>query len=96
MEQHKIRMSPIESEASWEKVIEGTKNMVRWKKQLKSRTPHIIFQFLVVKPNEHQIEEVKRLAKELEVNEVALKTAQIYDYQQGLGFDSFYRPLFEV
>jgi radical SAM protein with 4Fe4S-binding SPASM domain len=65
------------------KVIEGTKNVVNWKKRLKSRTPHIIFQFLVVRPNEHQIGEVKRLAKELEVDEVALKTAQIYDYRQG-------------
>ena len=38
-----------------EKVIEGTKNVVKWKKELGSATPHIIFQFLVVKPNEHQI-----------------------------------------
>ncbi len=66
-----------------EKVIEGTKNIMLWKKQLKSSTPHVIFQFLVVKPNEHQIGEVKQLAKELGVTEVAFKTAQIYDYQHG-------------
>ena len=65
------------------KVLEGTKNIVKWKKQLKSSTPHIIFQFLVVKPNEHQIDEVKALAKELGVDEVKFKTAQIYDYEQG-------------
>lgn len=65
------------------KVLEGTKNIVKWKKQLKSSTPHIIFQFLVVKPNEHQIEEVETLAKELGVDEVLFKTAQIYDYEQG-------------
>src|ERR1700750_1732078 len=35
-----------------EKVIAGARNMVKWKKELKSRTPFIIFQFLVVKPNE--------------------------------------------
>jgi radical SAM protein with 4Fe4S-binding SPASM domain len=68
---------------SLEKVIEGTKNVVRWKQLLKLNTPHLIFQFLVVKPNEHQIDEVKRLAKALCVDEVAFKTAQIYDYQQG-------------
>lgn len=68
---------------SLEKVIEGTKNIIRWKKELKSRTPHVIFQFLVVKPNEHQIPEVYALAKELGVDQVALKTAQIYDYAQG-------------
>ncbi len=43
----------------------------------------MIFQFLVVKPNQHQIEEVKKLAEEMGVDEVGLKTAQIYDYRQG-------------
>lgn len=66
-----------------EKVIEGTKNIVKWKRQLKSKTPHIIFQFLVVKPNEHQISEVQQLAKELGVDEVGLKTAQVYDFENG-------------
>src|SRR5688572_528665 len=42
-----------------EKVIEGAKNIVKWKKELKSKTPFIVFQFLVVKPNEHQIGDVK-------------------------------------
>ena len=65
-----------------EKVIEGAKNVLRWKKELKSLTPHVIFQFLVVKPNEHQIDDVKKLGRELGV-EVALKTAQIYDYEHG-------------
>jgi radical SAM protein with 4Fe4S-binding SPASM domain len=66
-----------------EKVIEGTKNVIRLKKEMKSSTPHVIFQFLVVKPNEHQIEEVKALANELGVDEVRFKTAQIYDYEDG-------------
>lgn len=66
-----------------EKVIEGTKNILRLRKELKSKTPHVIFQFLVVRPNEHQIEEVKTLARELGVDEVGLKTAQIYDYENG-------------
>lgn len=66
-----------------EKVLEGTRNLIRWKKKLKSNTPYIIFQFLVVKPNQHQIEEVKLLAKELGVDSVRFKTAQIYDYEQG-------------
>ncbi len=66
-----------------EKVIEGTKNIVKWKKKLRSKTPHTIFQFLVVKPNEDQVGQVQRLATELGVDEVAFKTAQIYDYQHG-------------
>ena len=66
-----------------EKVIEGTKKIIQWKKEMRSSTPQVIFQFLVVKPNEHQVEDVKRLAEELGVDEVLLKTAQIYDYENG-------------
>lgn len=66
-----------------EKVIEGTRNIIKWKKELNSTTPHVIFQYLVVKPNEHQLDEVKALANELGVDEVAFKTAQIYDYENG-------------
>jgi radical SAM protein with 4Fe4S-binding SPASM domain len=66
-----------------EKVLEGTRNIVKWKRELRSKTPYVVFQFLVVRPNEHQIAEVKQLARELGVDSVALKTAQIYDYQQG-------------
>ncbi len=64
-------------------VIEGTKNILAWKKKLGAKTPHTIFQFLVVKPNEHQVPEVYKLAKELGVDQVVLKTAQIYDYKSG-------------
>lgn len=68
---------------SFDKVIEGTKNVVNWKRKLNSKTPHIVFQFLVVKPNEHQISDVYQLARELGVDEVGLKTAQVYDYENG-------------
>lgn len=65
------------------KVIEGTRNVIAWKKKLRSKTPHVIFQFLVVKPNEHQVGEVHKLAKQLGVDQVVFKTAQIYDYKNG-------------
>ncbi|MBX3240005.1 MAG: SPASM domain-containing protein [Chitinophagaceae bacterium] len=64
-----------------QKVIEGAKRIVEWKKKLKSKTPFVVFQFLVVKPNEHQVEEVKQLAKEVGVDDVWFKTAQVYDYE---------------
>jgi radical SAM protein with 4Fe4S-binding SPASM domain len=66
-----------------EKVIQGTKEILAARKRLKSRTPHVIFQFLVVKPNEHQTDEVLQLAKELGVDEVRFKTAQVYDFENG-------------
>jgi len=64
-----------------DKVLEGARNVVKWKKTLKSKTPFIIFQFLVVKHNEHQIEDVKKLAAEIGVDQVRFKTAQVYDYE---------------
>lgn len=66
-----------------ETVKAGVKNLVEWREKLGSKTPFILLQFLVVKPNEHQIEAVQQMGNELGVDKVALKTAQIYDYEQG-------------
>ena len=66
-----------------ENVLQGARNVVKWKRQLGARHPHLIFQFLVVRPNEHQIPDIYRLAKEIGIDEVKLKTAQVYDYENG-------------
>ena len=68
---------------SLQKVIDGTKHIIAAKKRLKSKTPHIVFQFLVVKPNEHQLNDVQLLAKQLGVDEVVFKTAQVYNFENG-------------
>ncbi len=65
------------------KVIAGAKNIVKWKKALNSTKPFVFFQFLVVKPNEHQIGDIKKLAKEIGVDQVRFKTAQVYDFEEG-------------
>ena len=70
-------------EGNLENVLQGARNLVKWKKKLNSSTPHTIFQFLVVKPNEHQIPEIYKLAKEIGIDEVKLKSAQVYDYEHG-------------
>jgi radical SAM protein with 4Fe4S-binding SPASM domain len=70
-------------EGKLEVVLQGARNVVKWKKKLGSNTPHIIFQFLVVQPNEHQIEEIYQIAEEIGIDEVKLKTAQVYDYEFG-------------
>src|SRR4030095_12656158 len=64
-----------------EKVLQGTRNIVKWRKQLKSKTPFVVFQFWVVRHNEHQIEDVKKMAREMGVDDVWFKTAQVYDYE---------------
>lgn len=63
------------------KVIEGAKNMVKWRKELNSKTPYLVFQFLIVRPNEHELEEVKAMAGSIGMDGVWFKTAQIYDYE---------------
>lgn len=70
-------------EGNLDTVLQGAKNIVKWKKAMNSATPHVIFQFLVVKPNEHQIPDIYRLAREIGIDEVKLKTAQVYDYEHG-------------
>lgn len=70
-------------EGKLDAVLQGARNVVKWKKELKSQTPHLIFQFLVVQPNEHQIPEIYRLAAEIGIDEVKLKTAQVYEYEHG-------------
>ncbi|MBN8666291.1 MAG: SPASM domain-containing protein [Chitinophagales bacterium] len=65
-----------------DKVLEGARNIVKWKKELGSKTPFIIFQFLVVRPNEHQVEEARELGKQIGVDAVWFKTAQIYDFEK--------------
>lgn len=64
-----------------EKVLEGARTLMHWKKQLKSKTPFVVFQFLVVRPNEHQLEEARALATEIGVDAIWFKTAQVYDFE---------------
>ncbi len=61
------------------RVLEGAERIVKWKRELKSLTPHVVFQFLVVRPNEHQVHEARALAKRIGVDDLWLKTAQVYD-----------------
>lgn len=65
------------------KVIEGTKNIVQWKKKLKSKTPFIIWQFIVFGHNEHEVDDIVKLAKEIGVDHLSIKTAQIYNFESG-------------
>ena len=64
-----------------EKVIEGIKNLVKYKKDYKSKYPIIHLQFLVFKHNEHQIEEIRQMSKLLGVNKLELKSVQIENFK---------------
>lgn len=64
-------------------VINGTKLIVKAKKNLKVKRPMIVLQFLVTAENEHQIKDAKQLAKTLNVDSISFKSAQIYDFENG-------------
>ncbi|HXH18264.1 MAG TPA: SPASM domain-containing protein [Chitinophagales bacterium] len=65
-----------------ERVLEGTKNLLKWKKKLQSNTPHVIFQMVVFRHNENEILGLHKIADDCGVDEVKLKTAQIYDFEK--------------
>lgn len=64
------------------KVMEGTRTLVEAKRQL-GRGPHIVWQFLVVGPNEHELPDLLHTARECGVDEVEIKTAQLDDPRDG-------------
>ncbi len=68
---------------SLDKVITGTEKILDAKIRRKAKYPLVYFQFLVVKPNEHQIDDVKKLGKKMGVDGVLFKTAQVYEFENG-------------
>ena len=66
-----------------EKVQEGLKLLVSERGKAKQNFPRIVLQFLVTGQNDHQLTALKNWAKEMEVDELQLKTTQIYDFESG-------------
>ncbi|MEI7981835.1 MAG: radical SAM/SPASM domain-containing protein [Bacteroidota bacterium] len=65
------------------KVLEGIRLLVNEKRRLKSKFPKVILQCLVLRSNEHELQEIKKLGKTLGVDKVTFKTAQFNDFQYG-------------
>ncbi|MCA6363214.1 MAG: SPASM domain-containing protein [Bacteroidetes bacterium] len=64
-------------------VLEGARRLLRMREEMKSATPFVTFQFLVVRANEHEVEAARQLAQEIGADEIVFKTAQLYDYENG-------------
>lgn len=60
------------------RVLDFARSVSSTKDKLKSKSPLIRWQFLVMKHNEHEIESIKKLAKEIKVDNLELKSVQIY------------------
>jgi MoaA/NifB/PqqE/SkfB family radical SAM enzyme len=56
------------------RVLENLKLLCARKRKMNKATPRIILQFLVTKYSEHEIPAIKKLAKEIGVDELALKS----------------------
>ncbi len=68
---------------NFDQVIENIRRFIEVRKLMKSPKPFVEMQFIVFKHNEHQISEMKALAKTLGVDKLAIKTAQIYEFEKG-------------
>jgi radical SAM protein with 4Fe4S-binding SPASM domain len=67
------------------KVLNGLKEISQAKINSNSSSPYIVFQFIVFKYNEHQINDIKELAKMFKVDELRIKSAQIYNLSNSSG-----------
>ncbi len=65
---------------------EGLRLLIRKRNELKQKRPFVEFQFIVMKQNEHQIEDVKKYCKDVGVNKLVFKTMQISSYENALKF----------
>nr|WP_255737321.1 radical SAM/SPASM domain-containing protein [Cognataquiflexum nitidum] len=66
-----------------EKVKKGLSLLLQTRKESRQLYPRIVLQFLVTGKNEHQIPALKDWAIEVGVDELQLKTTQIYDFEKG-------------
>ncbi|MBU8893464.1 MAG: radical SAM protein [Bacteroidales bacterium] len=62
-------------------VLKGIEDLVEAKRKSKSIYPKIIIQFLMFRHNEHEIPKIKALCKELSVDKLEFKSAQINNFK---------------
>ncbi|MCK9424202.1 MAG: SPASM domain-containing protein [Bacteroidales bacterium] len=83
---------------SLDKVTDGIRLLANEKRRFKSKTPKVILQCLLLRSNEHQLEDIKELGRKLGVDKVTFKTAQFNDFWNGNplmpenpGYSRYYR-----
>ncbi len=70
-------LSKYRTGASFETIISGIRMVVEEKKKLGSRLPFVELQFIIMKHNEHEVDKMKKLAKEIGVDKLTLKTVTL-------------------
>jgi radical SAM protein with 4Fe4S-binding SPASM domain len=71
---------------TFERADKGLRALVKRKNELKRKRPFIEFQFIVMKQNEHQLDEVLDYGKDVGVDKIVFKTMQISSYENALKF----------
>lgn len=64
----------------------GLRLLIQKRNELKQNKPFVEFQFIVMKQNEHQLDEVKKYCKQVGVDKLVFKTMQISSYENAMKF----------
>ncbi len=64
---------------NFEEFISGIKELARLKKERKNDFPFMSMQFIIMKNNEHEVEQVEEFARSLGVDELILKTVFLFN-----------------
>lgn len=65
---------------------QGLRLLINRKKQLNQKKPYVEFQFIVMKQNEHQLDDVRDYCNEVGVDKLVFKTMQISSYENAVKF----------
>jgi len=71
---------------TFEQADSGLRALVNRKKEQGKKYPFIEFQFIVMKQNEHQVDEVLEYGKNVGVDKVVFKTMQVSSYENAVKF----------
>ncbi len=64
-------------------VLQGIRNMVKAKSELRSSSPEIVVQFIVMEHNKHERSIVREAFRDLIDVKIIFKTVQVYDFENG-------------
>nr|MDK2851216.1 hypothetical protein [Candidatus Cloacimonadota bacterium] len=59
-------------------VLKNMERLVATRERLRSKTPYIVWQFIIMRHNESEITQVKQMARDIGVDKLDFKTVQIY------------------
>jgi len=64
---------------NFQELVQGIKDLAAAKKAQGKYFPYLSMQFIIMKSNEHEVEEIQKLAKECGVDEIILKTVYLWN-----------------